>query len=111
MLYAQIGLAFMAPLGLAIVGVLVPVLMGPMVARSQINMRTANEKRIQAMKQLVSDVRNIRIGGLQDLTAEQVIQCRENEIHCGVNFRRTLMVVVVVGKCLLIKATVWYKFL
>lgn len=108
MLYAQIGLAFMAPLGLAILGVLLPAFMGPMLGRSEKNMRTANEKRIQAMKQIVSDVRNVRIGGLQDLTAEQVTQCREDEINCGVNFRRTLMVVVVVGKFLHVKPVVYY---
>ena len=97
MLRQQIGLAFLGPLVLAILGTLVPLLLGPKMAFAQRTAREATEKRIQAMKQVLGDVRNVRMGGLQDLTAEQLATFRRVEIERETRFRRILAAVVVIG--------------
>lgn len=98
MLHRQIGLAFLGPLVLALLGTAVPASLGSAMADTQRSVLEATEKRVQATKHLVSDVRNIRIGGLQDLTADQVLESRKLEIDRATDYRRILVVVIVVGK-------------
>lgn len=99
MLYKQIGIAFMGPLILAILGTLVPILLGPYVAKAQHAALKATEMRLQAMKQVTADVRNVRMGGLQGLTEAQVTDFRKLEVEREAKMRRILVVVVVIGTC------------
>lgn len=101
MLYKQIGIAFTGPLILAIIGTFVPMLLGPKVAQAETTALEAKEMRLQAMKQVTSDVRNVRMGGLQGLTEEQVAEFRVLEVARYTNVRRVLAVVVVVGMILI----------
>lgn len=97
MLFRLINLAFLGPLLAAIVSTLVPMLMGGPLSRSERKLLEAAERRIETVKHLISEIRNIRFGNLQCVTERQATKGRKLEIEAATAFRRILTIVVIVG--------------
>ncbi len=97
-LFKSIDLAFLGPLLAAVVCFLAPMLLGKPLSQSQKAFLEAAEVRIQIVKNLISDIRNIRFGNMQHTAAQQATQSRQREIDAATTFRRVLTFVIIAGK-------------
>ncbi len=97
-LFNYINLAFLGPLLAAVTCFLAPMLLGKPLSRSQRLFLEAAESRIQIVKNLISEIRNVRFGNMQHTSAQQATQSRQREIDAALTLRRVLTFVVVAGK-------------
>lgn len=97
MLFRQIGFAFLGPLLAAVVCALIPMLMGGPLSRSERNLLEATERRIATVKQLISEIRNIRFANMHHAMEHQAANGRRQEIMAATTLRRILSIVIVTG--------------
>lgn len=98
MLNRVIGLAFLAPLVLALTSTAAPFLLASKLQNSQRSSLEATEQRMEAIKQLLSSVRAARIEGMEKSVAKEIRNIRAKEIELMATYRRVEIVVVLVGK-------------
>lgn len=103
LLYSRIGLEFLAPFLVALIGILIPSLLSKPLAPSQKQSLEAAESRIKALDSLISEPRSVRLTNLQMPMSLCISQARHREIQAEKRFRLVLIVVFVVGElfCLL----------
>lgn len=103
--FKYINLAFLGPLLAAVVCFLAPMLLSKPLSQSQKAFLEAAEVRIQVVKNLISEIRNIRFGNMQHIAAQQATQSRQREIDAATTFRRVLTFVSIAGKYTLLYFT------
>ncbi|KAF1737236.1 ATP-binding cassette transporter abc2 [Beauveria bassiana] len=95
-LFKYINLAFLGPLIAVVVCLFAPMILGGPLSRSQRKLLEAAESRIQIIKNLLSEIRIIRFGNMQQTAAQQATQSRQREIDAATTFRGVLTFVVVI---------------
>lgn len=98
LLWAVVGPVFVGPLVLAILSVAVPVLLGGKLKDSQRRSLEATEARLRATGRLVADARSLRVGGVQDIAAEEVLSRRRLEIDAALLYRKIFILVILAGE-------------
>ncbi|KAH8718239.1 ABC transporter atnG [Beauveria bassiana] len=96
-LFKYINLAFLGPLIAVVVCLFAPMILGGPLSRSQRKLLEAAESRIQIIKNLLSEIRIIRFGNMQQTAAQQATQSRQREIDAATTFRGVLTFVVVIA--------------
>ena len=98
MLDSAVGPVFVGPLLLALISIAVPALLGKKLVRSQRRALGATEKRLRSMTELVSNARGLRIGGVQHIAVNQVLENRQHEIIASSLYRKIFILVILAGK-------------
>lgn len=98
-LFRYINLAFLGPLLAVVACLLAPMLLGGPLSRSQQRFLEAAECRIQIVKNLISEIRNIRFSNMQSIAACQATETRAREIDAATTFRSVLTWVIAICEC------------
>jgi ABC-type multidrug transport system fused ATPase/permease subunit len=98
LLFRVVGVVFLGPLALALASVAVTVMLGKKVNHSQRRSLEKTEKRLQSVGHFISNAKSVRISGLEDVAAEDILLYREEEVHNAALYRKILIAVLIAGK-------------
>ncbi|KAK0623913.1 P-loop containing nucleoside triphosphate hydrolase protein [Immersiella caudata] len=79
LLHQLAGIAFLGPFLLCLCSFAVPIALGSKISSSQNQMLEATEKRLNAVSLLISNSRSIRMGGIQEIAADEAQGARRLE--------------------------------
>jgi len=102
LLFQVAGIAFLDPLFLCFLSAAVPFALSPKLPRTQKAGLEATEKRLRSMSLLVSNMRSVRLGGLQWFAADEARASRQLEITAAALYRKILIMVVCAGECIFV---------
>jgi ATP-binding cassette subfamily C (CFTR/MRP) protein 1 len=97
-LYAQLGITFIAPTIVSFVMVGICYQMGKWMKPRQVDWVNATEKRVTAISSATSNLKEIRMLGLSCVVHEDLTRLREEEVEKQLYVRKLLSVILAIGK-------------